>query len=71
MLPSLIPSALCLFMFSGPLSYYAGTKLSDISLATPEWKTLLILSIIWAAVIPLLQSFSDVWLERSKAQGAD
>ena len=56
-------------MIAGPLSYYAGAQLSNISLATPEWKTLLILSALWALIIPTLQTFSRVWQERYKSQG--
>ncbi len=48
----------------GPLSYYAGAQLTDVELAAPVWQSLLIIAAVWAAVIPLLQSFSDVWLER-------
>ena len=53
-------------MLAGPLSYYAGAHLTDISLAQPEWQSLLILGCVWAIMIPLLQSFSSVWLERYK-----
>ncbi|CAM3716401.1 DUF2878 domain-containing protein [Parendozoicomonas haliclonae] len=51
-------------MIAGPLSYLAGSKLSDISLAQPQWQTLLILAVIWALVIPMLQTFSAIWLEK-------
>ena len=51
-------------MIGGPASYYAGTKLTDVSLMEPAWLTLLILSAIWAVVIPVLQTFSAVWLKR-------
>lgn len=52
--------------FGGPLSYLAGAKLSDVSLAQPIWQTLLILAVIWSLTIPLLQSFSDAWLEKQR-----
>lgn len=45
--------------FGGPLSYLAGSKISDVTLAQPLWQTLLTLAIIWAVVIPMLQSFSQ------------
>ena len=51
-------------MTGGPVSYFAGSKLTDVELMQPPWLTLLILSAIWAAVIPVLQTFSAVWLER-------
>ncbi|MGI9277032.1 MAG: DUF2878 domain-containing protein [Endozoicomonas sp.] len=51
-------------MIGGPASYYAGTKLTNVSLMEPTWLTLLILAVIWAAVIPVLQAFSAAWLKR-------
>lgn len=51
----------------GPLSYLAGSKISDVTLAQPLWQTLLILAIIWAVVIPMLQSFSQAWLDKAKS----
>ena len=48
----------------GPLSYFAGAQLTEVSLAAPLWQTLLILAVIWALIIPILQAFSEVWLER-------
>lgn len=56
-------------LFGGPLSYLAGAKLTDVTLAQPLWQTLLILAVIWAIIIPLLQSFSQVWLNKAKSQG--
>ncbi|MGO0305825.1 DUF2878 domain-containing protein [Endozoicomonas acroporae] len=53
--------------FGGPLSYLAGSKISDVTLAQPLWQTLLILAIIWAVVIPMLQSFSQAWLNKAKS----
>ncbi|MFK0573378.1 DUF2878 domain-containing protein [Endozoicomonas sp.] len=55
-------------LFGGPLSYLAGAKLTDITLAQPLWQTLLTLAIIWAMIIPLLQSFSQAWLNKAKSQ---
>ncbi|WP_083232373.1 DUF2878 domain-containing protein [Endozoicomonas atrinae] len=53
--------------FGGPLSYLAGSKMSDVTLAQPLWQTLLVLAIIWALVIPMLQSFSQAWLNKAKS----
>ncbi|WP_067517142.1 DUF2878 domain-containing protein [Endozoicomonas ascidiicola] len=50
----------------GPLSYLAGSKLTDVSLAQPAWQTLLVLAVIWAIVLPVLQTFSQVLLEKQK-----
>ena len=55
----------------GPASYYAGSKLTDVSLAEPLWQTLLILAVIWALVLPLLQSFSEAWLKKARLQGIE
>ena len=55
-------------MMGGPASYYAGTRLTDVALMEPTWLTLLILSAIWGAVIPLLQAFSAVWLKRHEME---
>ncbi|USE38293.1 DUF2878 domain-containing protein [Endozoicomonas sp. SCSIO W0465] len=52
--------------FGGPLSYLAGSKMSDVTLAQPLWQTLMILAIIWALVIPILQLFSQAWLNKAK-----
>ncbi|MDD7804858.1 MAG: DUF2878 domain-containing protein [Endozoicomonas sp. (ex Botrylloides leachii)] len=49
---------------AGPMSYYAGSQLSNVELSLPLWKSMLILSVIWAMMIPLLQSFSAMWLDR-------
>ena len=49
--------------FGGPLSYFAGSKLANVTLAQPTWQTLGILAIIWSINIPLLQSFSQAWLK--------
>ncbi len=53
--------------FGGPISYLAGSKMSDVTLAQPLWQTLLVLAIIWAFVIPMLQSFSQAWLNKAKS----
>ena len=53
----------------GPASYYAGSTLTDVSLAAPLWQTLLILAVIWAIVVPLLQSFSEAWLKKPGFRG--
>ncbi|GGN36482.1 MULTISPECIES: DUF2878 domain-containing protein [Marinomonas] len=46
----------------GPtLSYFAGAKLSGISLAEPIGQTLLIVAIIWSLVIPLGIWLSEKW----------
>ncbi|WP_257266421.1 DUF2878 domain-containing protein [Endozoicomonas sp. ONNA2] len=52
--------------FGGPSSYLAGSKMSDVTLAQPLWQTLMILAIIWALLLPLLQSFSQAWLNKAK-----
>ena len=49
---------------AGPCSYYAGAQLSGVGLAKPLWQPLLTLTIIWSLMIPLLQAFSSIWLER-------
>lgn len=51
----------------GPLSYYAGGQLSGVVLAQPLWQTLLLLAVIWATVIPMLQSFSQAWLNKARS----
>jgi len=51
----------------GPLSYYAGSQLSEVTLAPPLWRTLLLLAIIWAITIPMLQSFSQAWLNKTRS----
>lgn len=56
-------------LIGGPASYYAGSKLTSVSLGDPLWQTLLILAVIWALVLPLLQSFSEVWLKKARLQG--
>ena len=58
-------------LFGGPASYYAGSKLTDITLAEPIWQTLLVLAIIWTIVLPLLQSFSEAWLKKTRLQGIE
>ena len=51
--------------FGGPLSYFAGSELANVTLAQPTWQTLGILAIIWSINIPLLQSFSQAWLKKA------
>ena len=58
-------------LIGGPASYYAGSKLTDVSLAEPLWQTLLILAVIWALVLPLLQSFSEAWLKKTRLQSTE
>ena len=58
----------CPGLIGGPVSYYAISKLTDISLREPIWQTLLILAAIWALVLPLLQSFSEAWLKKARLQ---
>ena len=53
-------------LLGGPASYYAGSKLTEVSLAAPQWQTLGVLAIIWALFIPLLQSFSEAWIKKAR-----
>lgn len=39
---------------AGPLTYYGGAKLSNITIGQPLWLSLTVLSIAWAIVMPLL-----------------
>ena len=55
-------------IIGGPLSYYAGAQLSNVTLAQPLWQTLLLLGAIWAITIPMLQSFSQAWLNKTRRQ---
>ncbi len=56
--------------FGGPLSYLAGSNLAGVSLAQPTWQTLSILAVIWAVNVPLLQAFSQAWLNKTTAEKA-
>ena len=38
----------------GPLSYYAGARLGALTLPDAPLKSLLIIGLVWAAVLPLL-----------------
>ncbi|WP_263081833.1 DUF2878 domain-containing protein [Endozoicomonas sp. Mp262] len=60
-----LAGALC-GAIAGSLSYYAGSQLTDVQLATPLWIPLLVYAIVWLLLIPLLQSFSNIWLIRYK-----
>ena len=53
------------FLFA-PAHYYLATLKPDLSLSTPVWKTLTIMAVIWAIMLPLLFEFSAVWHERYK-----
>ena len=39
--------------FSGALSYKAGTSLSSISLAAPDWLSLIIIGLVWSVIFPV------------------
>ena len=65
------PLGAILGLIGGPASYFAGSKLTDVSLAEPIWQTLLILAVIWAITLPLLQSFSEAWLKKARLQGIE
>ena len=52
----------------GPLSYYAGSQLNEITLAQPLWQTWLLLAVIWAILIPVLQTFSQAWLNKARSR---
>lgn len=55
----------------GPASYFAGAKLTEVSLAQPQWQTLGILALIWALLVPLLQSFSEAWANKARSRGIE
>ena len=55
--------------FGGPLSYLAGSKLTDVALATPVWQSLLVLAIVWTILVPVLQTFSQVLLDKLNNKG--
>ncbi|MCV2403510.1 DUF2878 domain-containing protein [Marinomonas sp. C2222] len=48
--------------FIGPaFSYFAGAKLTDINLAQPTFESLLLISIIWAILVPMGVWLSEKW----------
>ncbi|MCD5997209.1 DUF2878 domain-containing protein [Pseudomonas sp. CDFA 602] len=47
---------------SGPMSYYAGSQLAQVSLPLGLWPSMTILSLVWAITFPLLQ-----WLATRRA----
>ena len=44
------------------MSYFAGAKLADITLAEPMWMSLFIVAIVWAIVLPLGFWLSEKWV---------
>lgn len=50
----------------GPASYYAGANLAGVPTITPVWQFLLILSVSWALLYPLL-----VFIAKSRIAGLD
>jgi hypothetical protein len=45
----------------GPLSYYAGAQLADVSLPLGTWPTLALLALIWALLMPVLHGFAKLY----------
>lgn len=45
--------AAALSAFAGPVSYLAGAKLAEVSLAEPIWLSVLVLSAIWLVITPV------------------
>lgn len=50
--------AMLMGAIAGPMSYFAGAQLTDVSLATPQIYSLIILACIWATLLPLLMLFT-------------
>ncbi len=50
---------------AGPFSYFAGSELNQVELGQPLWRTLLIMSVYWAIVFPLLMRTSS-WVNNVK-----
>ncbi|QLC73867.1 DUF2878 domain-containing protein [Pseudomonas sp. LPB0260] len=45
----------------GPLSYYAGAQLADVTLPYGTWPTLALVALIWALVMPVLHGFARLY----------
>ncbi len=56
--------AILVGFISGPTSYFAGCQLSDIALAEPQLRSLLIIALLWAVIFPVVLS----WASRLNAQ---
>ena len=50
--------ALLMGAIAGPSSYFAGSKLSDVSFAQPLLLSLVIMAVVWALVLPILTTLS-------------
>lgn len=48
-------------MIGPTISYFAGAKLADITLASPIFLSLLIVAVVWAMVLPLALCVSEKW----------
>lgn len=57
-------SSLCAAI-AGPFSYFVGAELSGVELGQPLWRTLLVMSVYWAMLFPLLMRAS-VWVNNVK-----
>lgn len=53
-LKSRIGLAALLGAVAGPASYYAGARLGAMTLAEPQWQSLVLIAVIWALAFPLL-----------------
>ena len=49
-----LPLAALLGAISGPTSYFAGSKLAAVTLADPLWLSILVISVCWAILLPVL-----------------
>lgn len=49
-----LPLAALLGAIAGPSSYYAGSKLSNVSLGAPPEQSLIVLALLWGCLFPLL-----------------
>lgn len=50
---------------AGPLSYLGGAKLAGVGLPLGLWPTMLMLSLIWAGVMPVVHGFAGMYRQRA------
>ena len=50
------------------IHYSLANVFTGVRLEQPEFKTLIILAVVWMLVLPVLQAFSKIWLERYRRQ---
>lgn len=48
-----LPLAILVGAVAGPLSYWAGTRMSDFALGSPTVRSIIIVSLVWALIFPL------------------